>query len=101
MTRRTPKKEPEFVAQARAAQLSERCIHLSAALRERHPTDASTVEQPSSDLLQVYTQARALAGSFAERLSAAQWPAGAVAQVRPSGVKRLDRMVEKLSLIHI
>ncbi|MFC6619679.1 hypothetical protein [Deinococcus radiophilus] len=95
MLQRRKPSESEFVAQARDAQLSERCIHLSAALRERHPTDASAVEQPRSDLLQVYTQARGLAGSFAERLAAARWPAGAVAQVRPSGVKRLDRMVEK------
>lgn len=87
--------EPEAVQQARAALLPERCVHLSAALRDRHSLDAAQAAQTDTDLLRAYTRARTLADTFRARLAAARWPQGAQAQTRPGGVKQLDRMVEK------
>jgi hypothetical protein len=88
--------ESEAVQQARAvAGLSEGCVRMSAALRARHVTDTGAVQQPERDLIRAYAQARRLAEGFAERLAAAQWPAAAVSQTRPNGVKSLERIVEK------
>lgn len=93
---RRPPPEPDDLRQARGV-LRETLAQLSVALTRRFPTPPNALKQPETDFFRLYAAARQREPSFRERVEAFAARHGVRGQTRPSGVKRLERIVEKYS----
>ncbi|GGR27274.1 hypothetical protein [Deinococcus ruber] len=70
-------------------------LRFSAALSARHPQDPEGIRQPQVDPLKAHAEARAHLDEFTGLLQTFGQHTGTAFQQRPSGVKHLDRYVEK------
>jgi hypothetical protein len=68
---------------------------ISASLTEKYP-DSAEAMQKSADLVGVYYEARGLSAHFGEQVQHFAQLVGGVAQMRPNGIKSLERSVEKI-----
>jgi hypothetical protein len=72
---------------------------ISASLTEKYP-DSAEAMQKSTDLVGVYYEARGLSAHFGEQVQHFAQLVGGVAQMRPNGIKSLERSVEKIFVSH-
>lgn len=75
--------------------LPEAIAKISLELTEKYP-DSVEVDQKLGDLVGIYYEARDLSASFAEQVQGFAQLTDGVAQMRPNGIKSLERCVEKI-----
>ncbi len=75
--------------------LPQTIAQMSANLTEKYPDSAEATQNPA-DLVDIYYAARALSVRFREDVEQFAQVMGGVAQMRPNGIKSLERSVEKI-----